>query len=438
LLVSALVRFFSRARVCEESGWLMMEIMVGAVALVITGLAIYKGLDGAAAASGRNRDRTTAAFVAQQDQERMRALDVSALSAYVKTPRNSQVVVGGITYKVTSSAAFLSNNTGAASCTSASALATYLRISSTVTDPANQNRPVTIDSLVSPRASQGGAAVQIVDRTGTTGVPGIPVGLDEDASRNDTTDANGCVQFGYLNGTSYHVSFSKAGYVDWNGNNVISNKPITVVKGRSTLTQFNYDVAGAITASTATSYKDANATSTTVTPTGGTPPITVWHNQATTQKDNSSVPPVVSSLFPFTSGYVVFAGCKSDDPAQWSQPAPGTAVVTPGATVTATGVTLPKVTITARVTSNGTTFSNLSNPDVWLTDQRCGTQYHLLVSNNTNVAPMYVPYGDYDVCVDNGNTGTADKATTTIANHAAGGASNTVTVDTRTTNAFCP
>ena len=91
--------------------------------------------------------------------------------------------------------------------------------------------------------------MKIVGADGTTGVSGMPVNLDENSSLNDTTDANGCVQFGFLKGTDYHVSFSKAGYVDADGNNAVTSSPITVVPGSSGLTPFQYDRAGALTAS---------------------------------------------------------------------------------------------------------------------------------------------------------------------------------------------
>jgi uncharacterized membrane protein HdeD (DUF308 family) len=51
--MSAIARILSRARMREESGWLMIEIMVGAVALIITGLAIYSRIRSACARSTR-------------------------------------------------------------------------------------------------------------------------------------------------------------------------------------------------------------------------------------------------------------------------------------------------------------------------------------------------------------------------------------------------
>jgi hypothetical protein len=378
----------------EERGWLMVEIMIGAVALIISGLAIYQGLDGASSASGRNRNRSTAAFIAQQDQERLRALDASALNQYVKSPVTQTVTVQGINYQVTSQVSYASTN-GTASCTSASSLTTYLKISSTVVDPSNKNGPVRLDSLLAPRASQGGATVQLVDRSGTTGVQGVPVALDQDASKNDTTDTNGCAQFGYLNGSSYTVTFSKAGYVDWNGVNVQANKAITVVPGRSTLTQFNYDLAGSITGVFAdgngAAFNPANACCATA--------ITVSNNAMSPVTKHSATSSVaVGSLFPFVSNpYKVWAGpCDQNDPTTWQ--APPTVTLAPGQAATPT-VREPKLAIQV----NKSTGGGLSNARVLIKDTGCNPVYAYPAqpTNASGALTMYLPYGTYSICADN-------------------------------------
>ena len=425
-------RLAARLPVKDESGWLIVEVMISAVVLVLAGLAIYSGLDGASSASGRNRNRTMAATLAQQDQERMRSMDASALNAYIKTPYTQTITVGGLTYSVTSSVAYATDSTGTTSCTSASTLASYLKISSTVTDPTNKNKPVTIDSLLSPRADLSGAAVQIVNRTGTTGVPGIPVALDEDSSKNDTTDSNGCAQFGFLKGSSYHVTFSKTGYVDVDGNNAQTSLPITVVQGRSTLTQFQYDNAGAIKAS----FKDQSGGTTAVgrgmtifnTGLSGSQERSFFTGTGLTDTGSAvasggtMTTPV--TLFPFTSAYSVWAGsCDAAKPPTANQ---RSATVTPGATTTLSATTAylvqPKLTVTVqRQTTSGGSVSNLQNADVRVTDV-CGAQYPAMAATNSSgVTSSGYPFGALTVCADD-NAGTAHKATGTVTNTATGSA----------------
>src|SRR4051795_8291473 len=103
------------ARLSEEGGWLIVEMMIGAVVLVLTALAIYSGLDGASKASGRNRNRTVASYLAQQDQERMRTMDAAALSNNYTNTRT--VTIAGVPYRVDSQATPINDTTGAVSCT---------------------------------------------------------------------------------------------------------------------------------------------------------------------------------------------------------------------------------------------------------------------------------------------------------------------------------
>jgi Tfp pilus assembly protein PilV len=424
-------RLAVRLPVREERGWVIVEVMISAVVLVLAGLAIYSGLDGASSASGRNRNRTMAATLAQQDQERMRSMDASALNAYIKTPYVQSLTVGGLTYSVTSSVAYATDNNGSTNCTSATTLANYLKISSTVTDPTNKNKPVTIDSLLSPRADLSGAAVQIVDRTGTTGVPGVPVSLDEDSSLNDTTDSNGCVQFGFLKGSSYHVTFSKTGYVDVDGNNAQTSLPITVVQGRSTLTQFQYDNAGAIKAS----FKDQSGGSAigrgmTIFNTGLSGSQERSFFTGTGLTDTASAVAVGGTmttpvtLFPFTSAYTVWAGsCDAAKPPTANQ---RSGTVTPGATTTLSASTAylmqPKLTVTVKKqTLSGGSTSNLQNADVRVTDV-CGALYpQMTLTNSSGVTSSGYPFGTLTVCADD-NAGSPHKATGTVTNTATGSA----------------
>jgi Tfp pilus assembly protein PilV len=416
----------------EEHGWLIVEVMISAVVLILAGLAIYSGLDGASSASGRNRNRTEAAVLAQQDQERMRAMDTSALNAYIKTPNVQTLTVGGLTYTVTSNVAYANDTASSPSCTSATALASYLKISSTVSDPTNKNKPVTIDSLMSPRADQSGAAVQIVGRNGTTGIAGIPVSLDENSSLNDTTDSNGCVQFGFLKGTNYHVSYSKTGYVDADGNTPQTAEPITVVAGHTTLTQFQYDLAGAIRAS----FRDqaagtvARGRGLTVFNTGlaGTQERSFLTGTGLTDAASaiatSGTMTTPVSLFPFTSAYSVWAGaCDAAKPPAAQQ---RSATVTPGGTLILSPSTAylmqPKLTVTVtKQTSSGGGLSNLQNADVKVTDV-CGAKYpQMTLTNSSGVTTSGYPFGTLSVCADD-NASTPHTASGTVTNTATGSA----------------
>lgn len=77
----------------------MIEVIVGALLLGITTLAILDGLDGAQNQGRRNKERSVSATLAQQDIERLRAFPIPSLSNYSET---RAVNVAGVPYTVSS------------------------------------------------------------------------------------------------------------------------------------------------------------------------------------------------------------------------------------------------------------------------------------------------------------------------------------------------
>jgi hypothetical protein len=397
----------------EERGWLIVEIMIGALVLVIAGIAIYNGLDAASKASGRNRNRSIASYLAQQDQERLRTMDAATLSGYTAT---RQVTVAGTKYTVASSGTLVNDSTGTISCTNSSSTAQYLKISSTVTDPTGQNGPVTEDSLVSPKPADGNASVKVVDRTGTAGVSGVPVALTEPPATTTNTDSNGCSLFSFLsNGTQYHVSFSLAGYVDVNGVNSMSG-PITVVPGTVSVTSFQYDKAGqiAVTLNTAS---------------GGTPlcpGVSVTNSHMTSNprvrsfdasscNTTTTTPPVTTAtatqLFPFTDAYAVYPGtCTANDPATWRRTSTFASVLSAAGNATATftepmaKINVTRTVSTGRFSPPSTTNYAGAHITVHENDSGCGGNVFTSVPTTDSNGNSWIglPYGKYTICADDG------------------------------------
>jgi len=373
----------------EERGWLIVEMMIGAVVLVVGGIAIYNGLDGASKTSGKNRNRTEASILAQQDQERMRTMDATALSNY---SRVTTVQVGALKYKVTSTASYVSDSSGAVSCTNSSTTAQYLKISSSVEDPTGQNKPVVEDSLLSPKPADGGAAVQIIDRNGN-GVAGIPITLAEAPGTALTTDSQGCALFGFLDtGTDYGVTFSKTGYVDPSGQNQFTNAPITQIPGSTTLTQFQYDLAGSVTANIVTSPASgpSGAAATTLSVFNTHIPGAQFRTFPISGSSASA-----ANLFPFTDPYTFYAGtCLTQKPPATSTKI-ATATVPPGSTSQVVTVTEPAVKI-----STGS-----AGAQVWFrsSDTGCNDAYGPFTADSSGVVWQGLPYDNYRVCVKRGS-----------------------------------
>jgi hypothetical protein len=420
--------------------------MMGAAVLIIGGLAIYSGLDGASKASGRNRNRTVAAYLAQQDQERMRAMDAAELSNGYTNSRF--VYVDTVKYTVNSAASAVNDSTGSISCTNSSATAQYLKISSTVLDPASKNAPVQQDSLLSPKPDDGNAAVQIVNRSGTTGVQGVAVGLQQPPGDSISTDTNGCALFSFLdNFTNYTVAFSQPTYVNVNGVNAVSG-PITVVPATVSVTQFQYDVAGLIHANfdtkvgSTTSATTGNAITLTDSHMTLSPPLRTWSN----------APPVVAGftdgalvsqldatqLFPFTDQYAAYAGdCTANDPTKYGATQTFAPVLGPGQTNT---VTVREPAINVITQKNGTTTS-AAHVTITETDAACSPGYATYLDTSTAAGalshPGY-PYGNYTVCADYGSVFNRKVSQSVPNTSAAGTSTYTLNVTSTSTSGTCP
>ena len=195
-LLHALAR---RLRLNGQEGSLLIEVMIGAVMVVVISGAILNGLAGAEDTGERNKSRTVSASLAQQDQERMRAMPVDELSNYENT---RPVDVSGVTYTVVSDSEWVRDANGIVSCTNDSTQAQYMKVSSTVSSEISKEAPLTTTSLVSPprgtfSVTSGTAAVQVVDRDQNP-LPGVRVDITGPDSLSDVTNDIGCVVFGFI------------------------------------------------------------------------------------------------------------------------------------------------------------------------------------------------------------------------------------------------
>jgi prepilin-type N-terminal cleavage/methylation domain-containing protein len=396
LSISVIRRLRSRLQ-HDERGFALIEVLVSVVLLSMTAAGVYAGLNGASQTSGLNKHRSQATQIAQQDQDRMRAMAVGELSNYRDSTTST---IGNVTYTIVSSASWITDDTGSASCTSGQAAAHYLRIASSVTWPSMPIPPVTVESVVAPPAGSfgtdlGSLAVQVRDRNGDP-VAGVTATLSGAKSYSDVTNAAGCVLWGYLPVGSYTVAISKAGYVDPNG--IAAPQQRVDVVGESTVVlAFDYDLGGRIQAN----YQSLTASGgTAVTANGLTfsavtshlsVPLGPFGNGANQTSYLSSV------VYPFSDPYGVYAGsCRGADPSTMGQTAQ-LAQVNPGGT---TQVTVREPPIDLRVVRGATPVTDAT---VYLTGtgSGCGALPARTVDRTSNgyLTDRAFPYGPYDVCV---------------------------------------
>jgi Tfp pilus assembly protein PilV len=388
----------------DESGVTLIEVLVSALITALVAVGVLTGLDAASATSGSSKSRAVAANLAQADQERLRAFRLKELSNLRETRTQT---VRGVPFKVVSRAEWVTDSSGTKSCTSGSTRADYIRITSTVTwTDMHGLKPVSVSSLVAPPSGsfgdEGGLAVEILDRSGT-GVADVDVEVNGAQNVGGTTDAAGCVFFGYLPGGNYDVSFSKAGFVDAQGLTSVT-KEVGVVNEATARVSFQYDRAGGVDVSFDTKKTGqvvpADGEWLSVENSGLASPGTRVFGTGALQAALSA-----DGLFPFTSPYSVYSGnCTGANPLAYGQ-TPALVTVAPGGRQQVTvrepavkvtgGDGLPagtRVTLTAKALGCGGVSAFTTDGDGWLVP-------------NPPAGPINdpgVPYGIYDVCAENG------------------------------------
>jgi Tfp pilus assembly protein PilV len=397
----------------------MIEALVSAVLVAIMAIAFFGALNGSERVSGVSKLRAESAALAQDDQERMRSMPVTALN---NLQQSSTRTVAGINFTVASRADWIADQAKAATCTTNGGAADYLKITSTVTPvTASSLKPVAITSTVTPApgsfSGKGSLAITVVDRN-AVGVAGVPVNVTGPATATAFTDANGCAFFGYLPaGTTYNVGPTKAGYVDPDGNPT-PTVGVTINDQQVATQAFTYDLAGA---ANVTFYsKPTNALGASlninvntsqwklVAYNGSHTPRTFGPGYPTTVPTSSPWPSTgalatfnAPLLFPFTSAYGLYAGqedCAKNDPAQNSVVDPGL-LVPPGNTSLAYTQQLPALNVYGTVAGAPT---NKLRVRITSLTTSCGGWSFV---RQTNAAGLLddpgVPFGTYKVCADN-------------------------------------
>ncbi len=424
-----------------ERGFALIEVMVSAMLVALIAVGVFAGIDGPGSVAGTDQARAIAASLAQQDQDRLRALPSNTLASYSAGPRS--VAEGDVTYTVASSAQWVADSRSpSSSCTSVPTSADYLRITSTVTWPSlGSGQPVSVSSLVAPPASsvtsRGNIVVQLQDQAANP-VTGVPVTITDTKTNQNTgpvaTDASGCAFFGYLPTDTFNASFQKTGYVDWNGSSAPTITGLTAPLGATSLKTYPYAQASQANVSFVDSNnKPVSTQSVTFNnpslATGALTPFTVGGATSKT----------ITGLFPFTTGYSVYAGgCTADDPGSSNR---ATIAVTPGGSSPVT-VIEPDLQLVISGTF-GQAFTLYYTPTA-TPPATCSERYSIAIPANypsgngspngnyvgnsgagTMTVNMPLPYGTYSVC---GQWGNSHYNNGTLSNMAAAGSSYPVSV----------
>jgi hypothetical protein len=390
-----------------EAGSFLVEIVVTAAVLLIIAAGVLSMLDTAGARGGEQRARAVAGNLAQNEQERLRALPLDELS---NNHSVSSQIVNGTRFDVESRAAWVTDAAGEASCATGGASADYVRITTTVTSGSLRGRaPVRLDSIIAPPArafgaSEGSLAVQVVDGRGDP-VPGLTMSLNGQSNVSGVTNAEGCVLWGYLPAANdYQLSFSSTGWVDPSGVTAVTSQQ-AVVGEQTRNVIFNYDRGGVLRARFET------------TPAGGG--ALRASDPAVATVENPGPPSTFVSyplsggqletplLFPFSSDWAVYA----DDCAAAKPGEPVLQRVLPAQTLDTPAVVLPSLDV--KVVKDGSTA--LSGARVVVTSA-CGTRYERTTEGDGRLADPGFPWGAATVCVDAAVSGESRTQTLALTN----------------------
>jgi Tfp pilus assembly protein PilV len=405
----------------REDGFGIVEVMVSAMVLLVGLLGTVSLIDGAQKSSGRQKAKSVAAALAEQDQERMRATPIEILKNY--SERRVETV-GGVEYTIESSTRWLRDASGDVVTCIDAGQSDYMRISSTVTNSARGTLPLTIASLLAPpvgsMTGDGSLAVVVKNRSGGP-QPNIGVAASNGAGNwTGSTNEAGCAIFEFLPVGNYSVNFNSPGLVNPLGASAFTISGVVSPGQLNKTTPQLYDapasidvsfqtklLSGAIVASNAPYASAGNSGI-------GNATGARWFGTGA-----AAVAIRQDQLFPFADGYTVYSGqCAANDPtdyiADYYASNPGLVAVDPGSLKTVR-VFHPAINVRARVGSTAT-----ANLNVVLRSRDSGCKTVMVVKTDAAGALVDpgVPWGRWELCADNG---TRKSSTRNVTNTAVNG-----------------
>jgi Tfp pilus assembly protein PilV len=423
----------NRLRLSDARGFAMIEAIAAATLLVIVALGVLRGLDVAQRSSGREKARSTAAALTEQDQERLRSFRAVDLANYDQT---RTLTVNKVKYTVQSQVDWVRDSTGGTeSCNNSTSQADYMRITSTTTSSLINTpiAPIKMSSLVAPPVgafgtNQGSLGIQVNNAAGA-GVEGVNVTIAGPTTLTNPTNSAGCAIFAYVPIGNYTASVNTAGWVD-KGGNQNATVGATVSADTVNVKTIFYDQAASVQANFDTEDRSGNVIPSAAVPTplptttqlsgsnAGVPsgPFSPFAGLRTLDPPGGAVNSItLTGLFPFTDGYGLYGGgCPGSDPTAYDSDYYTTVVgadkafvdVTPGqATVPAATVRLPSINL--RVLYNGSPLSSTYQPYtrilVTSTATNCSEKFDFTAPATDDQGWMKnpaLPFGTYKLCAE--------------------------------------
>ena len=357
-MIDTLRRRLAHARAGADCGLTLVEVMVAFLVLMILSSAVLSILLTAAKTAREDKVRVAASNLAAREIEIVRQYFDSSASAVkdVVDPSHAIVtnpdpigtgtagqplVLDGVSFTVTRTVQVQVAGAGKSPCDGGSQVAhPSYSVTATVTWPnMGVTRPVVNQTILTPPKgvlqddTTGYLAVKVLNAAGNASTGIVVTATGPAGTFPATTDTSGCAVVPLSQPGTYTASLNTTNpqYVDFYGNTAPALTGIDVQSGKLTVKQMTYDRAAGIDVTFATSagyslpqsLPSITLANTGIQPTGT---MVVTATSATTQ---------VRKLWPFASGYTMWATCPAADPGA-SGSRVGPAVPAPGGTVSAT------------------------------------------------------------------------------------------------------
>ena len=409
---------------------MLIEVLISAVLIALIVIAMFNGFDVTNRASAAERARAQANALAQQAEDKLRSLPLSALETLEATPLIEKVTQNKTEYTITSTAQYVSDATATSSCSSSATSASYLRTSSSVTwGSIGTRKPVIQSNIISP--PPGSALIAQVTNGAGEAVAGMNVtaaGPAPSAAEHTlATASTGCAILSLFPG-EYNINVSKAGYIDQNwyaesAKDPASTHSIYLTAESAAKEPFNFAQPGALeaefTTEGLTSEGDSFVAFNSLMDHPAFRSIGTLETYVKKVKSATTVYP-----FPASAPYSVYAGsCEANNPVAVNpkNSAPTKATVKTGITTVAKVVQPP---INIRVMSGtkagaATEGLKIENATGTLAEPAepngCGITHKFTTTKEGALPHPGMPFAEYTLCVTGGISGGNNGATKGLA-----------------------
>lgn len=434
-----------------EDGFLLIEVLISAMLVALIVIATFNGFDVVNRTAADERNHSQAADLAAESQEQLRSDPATALETLEQTPHSYTKTLNGTKYTITESAEYLRGKTGESTCTSPTSSqsgqgeSSYLRITSLVAWHAFSNAKsqgeLQQSSVITPPT---GSALEVEAANGASpeeGVSGVNADVEytgvestEATLVEGTTGSLGCLVFGAIPATTATLSVKPPhGYVTPAGAVKVPSEKVTIAPNITTHKEYTFNRGGAIKGEftwegkavegeTFVAYNNGMITApeyilaspSTTYESGGEERYTPGLGSSAVKSVETPVNPSgypTGDLFPFTTGYTVYAGdCPANNVSTADQASPSP-IVKPGATTIAS---IPMSYVTLNVYKGTSTSSELETEplSVQITNTGCasstpnnatkGIYVHEQKLSGGHLTTPYQPFGSFTLCVYSG------------------------------------